>query len=625
MIDLLKKAQEIIGARGVWEQKQRLYYQMRHDGLRRRNKPWPTAADSHFPLIDMQIRKYKPFWLGQALASDRLASFVSMRDQLSPITESAADYFDFELKTNTKFTRKLRTVVDTMALRGRGVLKAYVDPFDDYRIVFEAIDPTFILMPETANDFDDTDWFVHVKHLSVPQYQRDRRYDQDPDTIRAIRGRKDINLSQYWTDKELREGISHSRADDVIVIWEHYVRTLGGWSVYPYSPQAPTKQIRKPYGVPYKFQGKVSLPFFSFVMEVKDEGWYSSRGVAELCAPFESYATKLWNEKADYMTFSNRPVLTADQDIPNTANLRWAPGEFIPGNLRGVEIPQPPISFDQEMNFSRATSEQLIMMPDFGVSQEGAGGDKPRTATENNRIAQLQSVGVSDNGLLFKEDLVKVYRHVWGLMLQFKRARLTYLVADQLKTLPQQALHDEYLIMPAGATDEWDKQRRYQKAMNRLQVFRGAPNVNQDVLVQDALAADDPRLALKAFIPTQQKAASEAEDEAEEILILKDGFPAQVLPQEDHATRIHVLMSWLQRQEMQRVPVDPVAQQRIQQHLALHWQFLKQLQPQAAAALAQQLKQQEMEAMSRRGPGGLPPGAAPGGPPPAAGQPMNAS
>lgn len=608
MMDLLSKAAGIIATRGVWEQKQRLYYTMRHDGLRRRNKPWPTAADSHFPLIDMQIRKYKPFWLGQALASDRLATFISMRDQLEPVTESAADFFDFEVKNRTAFTRKLRSVVDYMLLRGRGVLKVTVDPFNDYEIVFEAVDPVFILMPETANDFDDTDWFVHVRQISIPRYKRDRRYEQDPDLIRAIAGSKDLRLAQFWQDKELREGITHSRADDVIVLWEHYERTMGGWTVYTYSPQASDKLVRKPFGVPYKFQGKPSLPFFSFCMEVKDEGWYSPRGVAELCAPFEVYATKLWNEKADFMTFSNRPVLTAELDVPNSANMRWAPGEFIPGNVKGVQFPQPPMSFDQEINFTRGTSEQLIMMPDFGVTDGSSPmGDRPRTATENNRIAQLQTVGVSDNGILFKEDLSKVYRHVWGLMLQFKRERVTYLVSSQLKELPPQALHDEYLVMPAGATDEWDKQKRLQKAQQRLMMFRGAPNVDQDTLVRDALAADDPRLALKAFIPTAQKSASEAEDEAMEIEILKDGFPAAVQPQEDHATRIHVLMGYLQKQGVTGAPLDPIARQRIQEHLAVHWQYLKQTQPQAAKALAQQIAQQE-QAGPRGGPGGPPNG-----------------
>lgn len=610
MIDLLKRGQEMIAARGVWEQKQRLYYQMRHDGLRRRNKPWPTAADSHFPLIDMQIRKYKPFWLGQALASDRLATFISLREQLEPITESAADFFDFELKNRTQYTRKLRTAVDTMCLRGRGCLKVTVDPFNDYAIRFEAVDPIFILIGEMANDFGDSDDFVHVEHLSVKQYQADRRYDQDPETIRAIRGTKDLKLGQFWQDKELREGITHSRADDVIVLWSHYVKTLGGWTVYTYSPQAVQKEIRKPYGVPYKVQGKVSLPFFSFVMEVKDEGWYSPRGVAELCAPFEVYATKLWNEKADFMTFSNRPVLTSEKEIPNTANFRWAPGEFIPGGVSGVQFPQPPMSFDQEINFSRGTAEQLIMMPDFGVADSSSPmADKPRTATENNRIAQLQSVGVSDNGILFREDLSKVYRHTWGLMLQFKRAKLSYLAANQLKELPAQALHDEYLVMPAGATDEWDKAKRFQKAMTRLQTFRGAPNVDQDVLVKDALAADDPRLALKAFVPTAQRAADEAEQEAQQIVIMQDGFPAQVLPQQDHVTRIHVLLGWMMKQSQTGQPVDPIAQQRIHQHLAVHLQYLRAMNPQAARQIIQQIAQMERQPRPP-GPGAQPPNGA---------------
>lgn len=616
MIELCAKGAEVISARGVWEQKQRLYYTMRHDGLRRRNKPFPTAADAHFPLIDMQIRKYKPFWLGQALASDRLATFVAEREQLGPLTEAAADYFDFELKHRTNFTRKLRTTVDTMLLRNRGVIKATVDPFDDYRLVFEAVDPIFILMPDTANDFEDADWFVHVKQLSVKKYQRDRQLDQKPETISRIRGQKDIKLAQFWQDKEMREGITHSRADDMIVLWEHYERTLGGWTVYTYSPQAPDLRLRAPTGVPYKFQGKPSLPYFSFTMEVKDEGWYSPRGVAELCAPFETYATKLWNEKADAMTFSNRPVLTSEKEIPNTANIRWAPGEIIPGMISGVQMPAPAFSFDQEINFARATSEQLILMPDFGITNDGdRGASGPRTATENNRIAQLQTVGTNDNGLIFQEDLAKLYRHVWGLLLQFKREKMAYISGEQLKELPAQALHDGYLIMPGGATDEWDRQKRQQKVERRLQMYRGAPNVDQDELVRSALAADDPKFALKAFIPMQKKAGSEAEDEAVEIMILKEGFPAEVLPQEDHATRIHALLGYLQKQGMTGAPVDPVARQRLQEHLAVHWQYLKQLQPQAAQQLLEQLKQQ-MASQGLPGQGNGQPSGPPQGAPP---------
>lgn len=42
-------------------------------------------------------------------------------------------------------------------------------------------------------------------------------------------------------------------------------------------------------------------------------------------------------------------------------------------------------------------------------------------------------------------------------------------------------------------------------------------------LTKEALYADDPRLALKTFIPTNQKANSKAEAEAIDILVLKEG------------------------------------------------------------------------------------------------------
>ena len=594
-LSLCNKAAGIIAARGVWEQKQRLFYQARHDGLRRRNKPWPTAADLHFPLIDMMIRKFKPFYIAQALSADRLANFVSLSAESGSAAEAAAEFFDYEVKNHSDFTRKLRSAVDTMLLRSRGVLKITVDPFDDYRLQIEAVDPVFILIPETANDFHDADWFVHVKHLTVPKYQADRRFDQDPDIIRRIRGQKETRLGQFWQDKELREGITHTRADDIIVLWEHYEKTPGGWTVSVYSPQAPDLRLRAPYGMPYKFQGKPSLPFFSFVMEVKDEGWFAPRGLAELLMPFEVYSTKLWNDKADAMTFGNKPLFTADKEIPNTTNLRWMPGELIPGNVRAIAMPQPAISFDQEIMFARSTSEQLAMMPDFGtVNADGAQG-RPRTATENNRIAQLQQVGTNDNGIQFREDLALVYRHIWGLMLQFKRQKLAYLVGRELRQLPEQALHDQYLVLPAGATDQWDRSTRLQRAYGRLQMFKGAPNVDQDELTRDALAADDPIFAQRAFVPTGQKAASEAEDEAMEIGILQDGFPAAVRPDEDHATRIHVLAGWLQKQQMTGAALEPIAQQRVQQHLIVHWQYLKKLNPQAAQQLAQQLAQQEQQ------------------------------
>jgi len=286
-------------------------------------------------------------------------------------------------------------------------------------------------------------------------------------------------------------------------------------------------------------------------------------------------------------------VLTSDQPIANTANIRWAAGEYIPGGVRGVEMPQPPFSFDQEMNFTRSTAEQVSMLPDFGITQPGmpGQGNEPRTATETNRIANLQHVGTESNGKIFRMDLAKVYRHVWGLMLQFKREKMVFFVSGELKTLPEEALHNAYLIAPDGAPDQWSKALRQQRADARLQKFANHPNVDQEGLVRDSLAADDPLVAQKLFVPGNVKASNEAEDEAMEIGILKEGFPAQVKPNEDHATRIHVLLGWLQKQSMTGAPVDPIARQRIQEHLAVHWKFLKKINPDGARQVEMQIAQ----------------------------------
>lgn len=634
--ELFGRAFQILQDRQRWEQKQRLYYQMRHDGLRRRNKPFPTAADLHLALIDEAITKLKPFTLGQVLGGSRLATFVSMRQQQQETTESAADFFSFELKERTNFLRKLETVVDTMWLRGRGVMKSYVDPFDDYRIVHEAVDPLFIIMPDSANDFEDADEWVHVRHITVSKFQRDPRYNQEAldkirgirdgqkfkDMVEHLRSQRDRNFEMIFADKELREGITHSRADDMIVLWEHYIKTRGGYTVYTYAPTATEMEVRKPRGIPYKVAGKVSSGFFSFVAEVKDEGWYSPRGVAEKIAAHELYGCKVWNEKADAITFFNRPLVTSEMPIPNATNYRWSPGEYIPGNLKAVQMGQPGISFDQEIYFARGEAEQAAQMPDFGIQRQNPNqGSKPRTATENQRIASLQNIGQNHNGNIFRTDLCKLYRHDWGLIRQYKRPSLMYFIMDDLKTLPAQALHDEYLIMPGGSTDDWDKSQKISRCVQRYQEFKGAANVNQDQLVQDVLEADDARLVKKLLIPQSIKAASEAEDEAVEIVIMTDGFPAVVKPGEDHLTRIKVLIGWLQKQHLTRQPVDPIAQQRIHQHLVEHMQFLKQLQPQAykQALMAVKTLEQQMAAPPpappvpphRQAPkaGGPPPGA----------------
>lgn len=593
--NLRDKGFQILADRGVYERKQRLFYQMRHDGLRRLNKPGPWAADQHLPLVDMNIGDLKPFWSAQVFGGSRMCDFTALRQQQQDVTESAADYHDFELRHFSNYRLQMERAIDAMLLRGRGILKVTVDPYNNYALTFRSIDPLYLLMPQQYDDFDDADYWIEVQTLSVPQYQRNRQYNQAADVIGAIKGRKDFNFNSIEIDKQVREGITHSTRDEEIILWHLWKRTAGGFTITTFSPQATDKEIRKPYGCPYKVGGKCSQPFFSFTMEVKDEGWYAPRGIAELNAAFEAYACTLWNHKTDAMKFGNTPLFTSDKELPNSANIRFNPGEFIPGNIKAVEMPQPAFSFDQEIGFARGIAEQRARVPDFGIedsSSAAKSGGKPRTATENNRIAGLQNVGADYNGEIFRNcRLQKVYKHTWGLMCQFQRTRMTYFIGDDLKTLPVQALHDEYLVIPTGGPA--NKNEKMGKAVTRFQLFAQNPGVNQDELIKDVLAADDSRLIRRLLIPSNVKQQSEAYQEAVDIGVMMLGWEAPVLPNQDHATRVRVLVGFLEKQQMTGQPVDPMALERIQMHLAQHIEALKQTQPEAAKQVIAGLQQLE--------------------------------
>ena len=614
MKELLDHAVQMLTERLAWENKLRLYYRMRHEGLDRLDKPFPGCANGHLPLIDNSIRKLRPFDAGQLTGADRIFSFTSLVDQVEDSTDAAADYLTFQLTTQTDFIRKMRSVMDARRLYGRGILKATVDPLDGYKFVFEHVHPIHLVMPQEARGFDDADEFVHIRPMTVAAYQRlDQRYDTTPRTVAAIRGSKDFQSVGLWNEEvRLREGVAFTRQPDQCVLFEHYTRSGTGWRVNTYCPMAPDIALRQQFGVPYKVAGKPSVPFFDFVMEVKsDEGWYAARGLAELQAPFEQYGTKIWNEKADAMTFANRPIYTGEKEIVNAANYRWKPGSYIPGNIRGVQQGPPPISFDEELMFVRQMGEEIAQVPDFGIAQQGPSGSKARTATENNRIGALQQAGTSDDAALFREDMNRLGRHLWGMICQFKEREFTYYASGKTGKLPAQALHDKYLIVLDGSPDAWNPQLRFQKAMAAKQAFLGDPNVNQEVLTKKALQAFDGTLALKAFVPSNLKGADEYEDEVIEVNSLlapgagKPPFPATAQPQEDHASRIKALIDWLHACGQMQTPLDPHARQRVQEHLAQHVQMLEQQNPDAA----QQIKQM-LAALENPPPPGMP-GTAP--------------
>ena len=291
---------EAVGQRSPWEIRQTRWYELRHHGLRRANKPWPKAADLHWPLIDTAIEKLKPLFLQQALGMDVVASFVPMRQQLNAYTKVAEDWFNYKIRDKTNFTDEVLSWVDYTLMSGRGVMKCFWNP-GDKRVGFEAVDPMYFIVPAYTVDLQDADWAVHVMPMSVGAYKRmagQFGWKSDSKTIEKIRGnpQTDDNVPGAATEdaaKQLREGITYTTNTDGVIVWEVYKkRDDGVWEVYLYSPAAVDLDLRDPMELPYDHG---QLPFVDFPYEIKDKGWFSPRGVCEILAPFELSMTSMWN------------------------------------------------------------------------------------------------------------------------------------------------------------------------------------------------------------------------------------------------------------------------------------------------------------------------------------------
>ena len=599
--------------RQAWEQRQRVWYQMRHHGLPRRNKPFKGAADLHFPLIDTVIEKLKPFYFSQVWNARRLARFTALDDRLAPAADAASEYLDWMLREETALETELLTVIDWMLLSGRGVLKVRWDA-PAARIEFEALNPVFLVVPPAASTLEDADWVAHIKHLTPAQYERESCYSQAPGLLERIRGGSPAAGGED-PGKDLREGVAQSADPDTVVIWEIYEKTRQGWTVHTWAPAAGLA-LRKPFQTPCQWRGRPLLPFVGFGMEVKDKGWYSPRGVAERLAAFETSLCKTWNEKHDVMSFFNRPLFTTDSPISNTGNIRFDPGMILPPSVRPAPMPEPPVSFDTDMQMTRMVAEQAVLMPDFGVGASAADAAN-KTATEINYLRALSATGVDLKGRIFLRSMSEVYRLCWALALQFQRKELVYFAAASRKVLPAQALHDNYLIQPDAGGGEWNKAQRIQEAAARFQALRGHPNVDQEELVKDFIQAADGRLVRRLFVASGAQAQDEADAEAGEIVHMTHGWPARPRPGQDHALRIGVLVQYLQKQAATAAPFDAgalLARGLIQAHIAGHLRILQQDNPARAGQISSALSALQPAALPDPAPAGSapPPPGAPG-------------
>jgi hypothetical protein len=345
--------------------------------------------------------------------------------------------------------------------------------------------------------------------------------------------------------------------------------------------------LRDPMELPYDHG---QCPFVDFPYEIKDKGWFSPRGVCEILAPFELSMTSMWNHKHDAMTLYNRPLFRAERELPNSINLRFQPGQILPYGVAPVQMPQPPVSFDQELNQTRAVAENRIGSPDYAMGSVMSGGSDRRTATEIQSI-NAQAMQSGDlRARLFRMALGKLYRQAWSLYVQYDSKSLRYRFAEDSLEADPVALHDQYELEPKGGMDMVSRQMMVQQAINRKQLFMNSPWVDQVELDKSIMELDDPSLIKRLLRDPGQKAQDELEDETKTIPTLLVGIPVPAKQGQNYAGRIGVLMQYLNGAIQQGQQFSPAAQNAFMMRLDSLLQFYEQVATNEARKLRKEIQ-----------------------------------
>lgn len=473
-----------LAERDRWESKQRIYYEMRHTGIRRKNKPWPTAADSHIPISDTEIERFKPYFYGQIFTEDVSAEFTcGDNPQLKRIGSQLEKYFDNQLKHHSNFEGESFAWIDNMLQAGVAPVKVGWDVAKD-QLMFEAIDPLNIVVPAHTVTFDDgLDRICHIQQFSKEAFQRNEWFDEKHRTDSGVKLLLEVpdEHNDKQQEKYRREGITWGK--EMVVVWEIWERIDDpdfNWAVNWISPTHPEMKL-------HNTMLREILPFVDFPLEIKDKGYYASRGICERCMGDEITATRLHNDKLDAMTLYNRPMFyDKSGQLSNPRNFKLTPGSVYKGELGRIQFGQPPIDFDVEMSQINQRVERRIASPNFAI-----GDSKERTAKEVSEVSERNNANLDMRGRIFRLSLSRLYRIAWNV-LKDNRRDVIFGIYQQAGIEPYTFNEQKHFeLKPSGTSANWHRSIKFNKAVQMRGILGESPHVQMKALDKNVIVNYD--------------------------------------------------------------------------------------------------------------------------------------
>lgn len=592
---------EALKDRTPWEKKLARCEMQRFclDRSRVNNNPWPRASNVRFPLSDTIIDQKKPFLYKVLHSAEHVASFKALVSVNMEFSLGCEAYFDFHVRELTNFEREVQYALDNGLQDGETYFKVMWSTKKQC-CVYLRIDPLFIITPSNCEELEESPWVTHVIELDASTVLK--RFKDVPDIEGFVKRNKGKQAESGDNEEREesryeREGITSSHKN-MIVLWErHYMDDDGNRRIITTSPTESGFDLKDDRPYPYVFADKFEeYMIFQYRREIVTKDLHSSRGIPELVQEGEFVLTSAWRTWQNWATLAGNPVYEAPNGIPgNVQNLTLVPGKVHPFALRLIQQPPPPIDWQEQIAFTRGVYERRAATPDFGVGQGNSQNDS-RTATEVNKITNMQSLNVELETGNWKAFMRKVFKASWALIVQYKPNSLTYFLDNELKTLPKDALNNDYQIVVSGSADAIDKEFLMNKTIALIKLNQGNINANMSELTKHLFEIATPGQVQRFWMDTQQRQMTNMLKAADDVsIILSTGVEVKPQPNDDFMTNALTAFSILNNKAKTGQPLTPVQVQLVTGYIAANREALKKVNKDAYNALSQQLNQADVQ------------------------------
>jgi len=561
MAPYIEDVENDLEARKDWAYKDDEIKKRRLGERNNKNKPYPDAPNPVEPLIDDVVRDKVDQEISMMVNAPLLCYFIPLQEGIpNDLTMKTQRAFDTYLRHFIDYRRKREQASDTKNCRGFAVDKVkpiYNDMFGTEIPSFETIDPQDVIVPVDAK----VPVSIHSERVCfVSRFSRKQLEDKKEEgwinvdkVLDRLAPNADNPAESAWNEgnalKRREELIGLNVSDyshNSIVIWE-ICHLASEWDLKHQDefglkleknqkiisyvcPDVPEKMMQmivwKEDDVYEELQDDVLMaelaiadaegrepvtrkllqigkdkpwPLIQHRYENRSPHWYDTRGLGETCMDDQLIATTMTRKKLIWADFASNMLFQDNGEGTNPQNIKIKPGTVLPANITPATLPQPPNSFDFEVDARRRT---VAARAGAGSSLYDAEVTQSRklekTATQQRSEDAKQGNISSASVERFNDPDKELYMMLWN-DLKSRRIPLPIINGRELEgTAPIEIYDVQWLIIPA--TSQKTSNPELQFMQNQAAIDWAAQYLNvapQDIAagVQYALTYANPDLA----------------------------------------------------------------------------------------------------------------------------------